>query len=124
MADPWFFDKLAQDVRLSGTIINDTLHGVDAVKAQIRAVVGHYANMTYAFQRRFDDLLVEQYTATVAGRQLTGIGSFHFDENGQIDEILINHAPLAAALTLSRLVGESELGAATPERFYHVGMRV
>jgi hypothetical protein len=118
--EPWFFDKLAPNVRLAGTIINDTLHGPDAVKAQISAVVANYTDMTFKYQHDFADRRVEEYTATVAGRPISGLGSFHYDEHGLIDEIVVNHRPLAAALTLSRLVGETELGKAAPNRFYRL----
>ncbi|MFI5610796.1 hypothetical protein [Amycolatopsis sp. NPDC051903] len=109
---PWFFDRLAPGVRLAGTILDDVLHGPEAVKAQVLAVVGCYEGMTFRWRAELGDRHVEEYTALVRGRRIFGTGTFHYDADGRIDEIVVNHRPLTSALTLAGLVG----GEAAPGR--------
>ncbi|MEA5363560.1 hypothetical protein VA596_28790 [Amycolatopsis sp., V23-08] len=105
--DPWFLRDLAPDVLLAGSIMNGSLRGADAVTRQIRTVVGFYRDFTPRYRHDVGDRTVLEYTATVDGRPITGVGTFHRNEAGQVDEIVVNHRPLSALLTLSRLVGES-----------------
>jgi hypothetical protein len=108
--DPWFLKNLAPDVVLAGAVMNGSLRGADAVRAQIRTVVGFYRDFTTVYEGEFDDRRVHEYTAVVEGRPLTGVGTFHLNEKGQVDEIVVNHRPLSAALTVSRLLGEATTG--------------
>ncbi|MFF4597960.1 hypothetical protein [Amycolatopsis sp. NPDC001319] len=112
MTEPWFFSRLSPDVRLAGTILEGVLRGPEAVKTQVRAVGACYSGMTVRYRVDAGDRQVEEYTAQVGEHTIFGTGTFHFDERGEIDEIVVNHRPLGAALALAGLVG----GAAAPGR--------
>ncbi|MEU4667881.1 hypothetical protein AB0F91_07905 [Amycolatopsis sp. NPDC023774] len=71
MADPWFFPCQSPDVHLAGTILDGVLRGAEAVKTHVR------------------------------GYTIFGTGTFHFDERGESDEIVVNHRSLVAALVLA-----------------------
>lgn len=118
-ADPWFLRDLAPDVVLAGVVMNSSLRGADAVREQIRTVIGFYRDFTLVYEGEFGDRRVNEYTAVVEGRPVTGIGTFHLNEKGQVDEIVVNHRPLSAALTVSRLLGESEIGRRHRDEFFH-----
>ena len=105
MAEPWFFSRLSPDVRLAGTILEGVLRGPEAVKTQVRAVGACYSGMTVRYRLDAGDRHVEEYTAQVRGHTIFGTGTFHFDERGEIDEIVVNHRPLGSALVLAGLVG-------------------
>lgn len=46
------------------------------------------------------------FTAAVDGKQLTGCDFLHFDENRQIDELMVMVRPLSAATALATRMGE------------------
>ncbi|GLY43409.1 hypothetical protein Amsp01_094320 [Amycolatopsis sp. NBRC 101858] len=117
--DPWFLRDLAPDVLLAGSIMNGSLRGADAVAEQIRTVIGFYRDYTPRYRLEVGDRTVQEYTATVDGRPITGVGTFHVNEAGQVDEIVVNHRPLSALLTLSRLLGESAIGERARDEFFH-----
>jgi hypothetical protein len=117
--DPWFLNNLAPDVVLAGSVMNGSLRGAEAVRAQIRAVIGLYRNFTPVYEGELEDRRVSEYTAVVDGRPLTGVGTFHLNEKGQVDEIVVNHRPLSAALTVSRLLGEALAAEGECDEFYH-----
>jgi len=99
--------------------MNGSLRGAEAVAAQIRTVVGFYRDFKSVYFGEFGDRRVNEYTAVVEGRPLTGVGTFHLNAQGQVDEIVVNHRPLSAALTVSRLLGESPSGQRHRDEFYH-----
>lgn len=116
---PWFLENLAPDVTLSGVVMNGTVHGPERVRDQVRTVGSFYRDFTTVYELRLGDRAVHEYTATVEGRPVTGVGTFHLNDQGQVDEIVVNHRPLSAALTVSRLLGESPIGAVRdPDEFY------
>lgn len=108
--DPWFLENLAPDVVLAGAVMNGSLRGADAVRAQIRTVISFYRDFTTVYEGEFGDRRVSEYTAVVEGRPLAGVGTFHVNDKGQVDQIVVNHRPLSAALTVSRLLGEAISG--------------
>jgi len=108
--DPWFLKNLAPDAVLAGAVMNGSLRGADAVRAQIRTVITFYRDFTTVYEGEFGDRRVIEYTALVEGRPLTGVGTFHLNDKGQVDQVVINHRPLSAALTVSRLLGEAVSG--------------
>jgi hypothetical protein len=116
--DPWFLRNLAPDVVLAGAVMNGSLRGADAVRAQIRTVISFYRDFTTVYEGEFGDRRVSEYTAVVEGRPLTGVGTFHLNAKGQVDEIVVNHRPLSAALTVSRLLGEAVAADRDPDEFY------
>jgi hypothetical protein len=117
--DPWFLKVLDPDVVLAAAVMNSSLRGAEAVAAQVRTVVSFYRDFKVVYSGEFGDRRINEYTAVVAGRPLTGIGTFHLNEKGLVDEIVINHRPLSAALTVSRLLGESESVQRHRDEFFH-----
>lgn len=87
--------------------------------AQIRVVVGLYRDYTTVYELEQGNRRVNEYTAVVEGRKLTGVGTFHLNDRGQVDEIVVNHRPLSAALTVSRLLGEALDPGRDRHEFYH-----
>ncbi|GAA3567008.1 hypothetical protein [Kribbella ginsengisoli] len=119
VGDPWFLQNLATDVVLEGVVMNGSVRGPERVTEQIRTVVGLYRDYTLLWSADLDDRRVQEYTAVVDGRPVTGVGTFHLNPEGQVDHIVVNHRPLSAALTVSRLLGESPLGQhRDPNEFY------
>ncbi|GIG92985.1 hypothetical protein [Plantactinospora endophytica] len=114
-----FRDNLAENVTLEGAVMNGVLTGRDAVLAQLAVVNEFYRDRVDI--ARFDqgEYVVEQYSATVAGRPVQAIALMHRDGDGRFDRVVVNHWPLSATLTFSRLLAESPIGQAEdPARFY------
>jgi hypothetical protein len=88
------------------------------VREQIRTVIGLYRDFTPVYEGEFGDRRVMEYTALVEGRPLTGVGTFHLNDRGEVDEVVVNHRPLSAALTVSRLLGRSLPGDRDRDEFY------
>ncbi|MER7245596.1 hypothetical protein [Kribbella sp. NPDC000426] len=114
-----FKDNLAENVTLEGPVMNGVLHGREAVLAQLAVVSQFYRDRLELFSFDHGDYHVEEYSAVVAGRPLKATATMHRNSEGQIDSVVVSHRPLAAALTFSRLIAESTIGAAAdPHRFY------
>ncbi len=114
-----FLDNLAANATLECAVMNGTVHGRDAVIAQIKVVGAFYRDRQFTYSFDFEDHHVEEYTATVAGRPITATATMHYNDAGEIDQVVVNHRPLSAALTFSRLISESAIGEQTdPDRFY------
>ncbi len=116
---PWFLENLAPDVTLSGVVMNAVVHGPERVREQVRTVGSFYQDYKLVYELRLDDRAVHEYTAMVEGRPVTGVGTVHLNAEGQVDEIVVNHRPLSAALTVSRLLGESAIGQRNRDEFFH-----
>ncbi|MET9482745.1 hypothetical protein [Streptomyces sp. NPDC006638] len=55
----------------------------------------------------------------VGGRPIKATATMRRNAEGKIDAVVVNHRPLSAALTFSRLIAESPIGAQShPDRFY------
>ena len=113
-----FTDNLADDVILEGVVMNGVLQGRDAVLAQLAVVGRFYTDRVESYGFDHGDYHVEEYSALVGGRPITATATMHRNPDGQVDAIVVNHRPLSAALTFSRLLAESPIGAAAPDRFY------
>jgi hypothetical protein len=121
VADPGvsFLEQLAEDVTVAGTIVNGVIRGREAVIAQIRATAQFYEDRVMLATFDHAEWKVDEYRATVAGRVIYGNAMMHRNAEGRYDRIVVNHRPLSAALTLSRLVGESEADRADRDLFFH-----
>lgn len=106
-----FRDNLAEDVTLEGAAMNGVLRGRDAVLAQLGVVIGFYRDRVDEFSFDHGDYHVEEYAAVVAGRPIKATATMHRNAEGKIDAVVVNHRPLSAALTFSRLIAESPIGA-------------
>ncbi|MFD3523180.1 hypothetical protein [Streptomyces sp. NPDC058653] len=114
-----FKDNLAENVTLEGAVMNGVLQGREAVLAQLAVVSGFYSERVDHFSFDSGDYHVEEYEAVVAGRPIRATATMHRDAAGKIDAVVVNHRPLSAVLTFSRLIAESPIGAESdPDRFY------
>ncbi|WP_066948675.1 hypothetical protein [Streptomyces lushanensis] len=114
-----FKDNLAEDVTLEGAAMNGVLRGREAVLAQLGVVIGFYHDRVDEFSFDHGDYHVEEYAAVVAGRPIKATATMHRNAEGKIDAVVVNHRPLSAALTFSRLIAESPIGAeGDVNRFY------
>lgn len=104
---PWFLQKLASDVVMEGAFLNGSRRGPEAVTELVEAVIGVLRGYSPVFEIEAGDRRVQEYTATVDGQPVKGVATFRLTEDGLVDEFVINHRPLSAALTVSRLVGEA-----------------
>jgi hypothetical protein len=73
----------------------------------VEAVIGVLHGYAPVFEIEAGDRRVQEYTATVDGQPVKGVATFRLTEDGLVDEFVVNHRPLSAALTISRLVGEA-----------------
>lgn len=114
-----FTDNLAEDVTLEGAVMNGVLQGRDAVLAQLAVVSGFYSRRIDRFSFDSGDYHVEEYEAVVDGRPIKATATMRRNAEGKIDAVVVNHRPLSAALTFSRLIAESPIGTQSdPDRFY------
>jgi hypothetical protein len=111
--------NLAEDVTFEGTAMNAVLRGREAVSDQLDVVIGFYEDKSESFSVDTGEYIVRENHATVDGRPIKAILVLHRNPEGQFDRVIVTHRPLSAALTFSRLVGESRIGAQSdPNRFY------
>ncbi|WP_243869122.1 hypothetical protein [Streptomyces liangshanensis] len=114
-----FTDNLAEDVTLEGSVMNAVLKGREAVLAQLAVVSQFYSDRVDHFSFDAGEYHVEEYEAVVAGRPIKATATMRRNADGKIDAVVVNHRPLSAALTFSRLLAESAIGAQSdPDRFY------
>jgi hypothetical protein len=113
-----FTDNLAEDVTLEGPVMNGVLKGRGVVLAQLAVVSQFYSDRVDSFSFDHGEYHVEEYAAVVAGRPIKATATMHRNAEGKIDAVVVSHRPLSAALTFSRLIAESTIGAAEPDRFY------
>lgn len=101
--------------------MNAPLRGAEPVTEQIRTVVSLYTDYKPVYEFEAEGRRVTEYTATVDGRPVSGTGIVHVNADGLVDHIVVNHRPLSAALTVSRLLGESPMGQERDaDEFYRV----
>jgi hypothetical protein len=104
---PWFLQKLASDVVMEGAFLNGSRRGPGPVTELVKAVIEVLRDYAPVYEIETGDRRVQEYTATVDGQPVKGVATFHLTEDGLVDEFVVNHRPLSATLTLSRLVGDA-----------------
>ncbi|ODP34172.1 hypothetical protein [Pandoraea sp. ISTKB] len=103
---PWF-EKLADDATLEAAVLKRPVHGRENIIALIKVAIGVYeGGMDFRYLRQMDDLFLESYRSTVAGQPIENMVVVHYNAEGLADSVVINHRPLGAALTFSRLMWE------------------
>jgi hypothetical protein len=115
---PAWFDRLAADVTLEGSMLDGALQGPDAVRTVIDAVRELYDRQDFNFAGPWgDNTFIEDYAAEVHGRPL---GCFHlvtFNADGRAQHIAAHDRPLSSLMLFSRLLGERLAGTPYAECF-------
>ena len=115
---PAWFDKLAADVTLEGSMLDGAVQGADAIRAVIGAVRKLYERQDFTFAGPLgDNGFIEDYTAEVRGRPLGRLHLNTFDADGQAQHIAAHYRPLSSLMFFSRLLRESLAGTPYAERF-------
>ena len=115
---PAWFDNLADDVTLEGSMLDGVVQGADAVRALIGAARELYDRQDFSFAGPFgDDGFVEDYTAEVHGEPLGALHLITFNADGQAQNIAANYRPLSSLMLFSRLLREKFAGTPYADHF-------
>jgi hypothetical protein len=115
---PAWVDNMADDITLEGSLLDDALKGVDAVRAVIGAVRQLYDRQDFNFAGAWgDNGFIEDYNAEVRGRPLGALHLITFNADGQAVHIAANYRPLSSVMFFSRLLRERFAGTPYAERF-------
>jgi hypothetical protein len=105
---PAWFDKLAADITLEGSMLDGALQGADAIRAVIGGVRELYDRQDFNFAGPWgDNGFIEDYTAEVRGRPLGCLHLVTFNADGQAQHIAAHYRPLSSLTFFSRLLRES-----------------
>jgi hypothetical protein len=116
---PAWFDKLAGDVTLEGSMLDGALQGADAVRTVIGNVRRLYDRQDFTFAGPCgDNGFIEDYTAEVRGRPLGCLHLITFNGDGEAQHIAAHYRPLSSGLFFSRLLGESLAGTPYAQHFF------
>ena len=98
---------LAEDVVFTSPVAFKPYAGKAITAAILRAVLRVFEDFRYvreiAGADGRDHALV--FTATVAGKQVTGCDFLHFDDDGRIDDFMVMVRPLSGAHALAEAMG-------------------
>ena len=98
---------LAEDVVFTSPVAFKPYAGKAITAAILRAVLRVFEDFRYvreiAGADGRDHALV--FTATVAGKQVTGCDFLHFDDDGRIDDFMVMVRPLSGAQALAEAMG-------------------
>jgi hypothetical protein len=112
---PAWFEKLAGDATLEGSMLDGAVEGMDAIPAVIGGVRELYDRQDFNFAGPFgDDGFIEDYTAEVHGRPLACLHLITFNADGQAQHIAAHYRPLSSLMFFSRLLREKLAGTPTP----------
>jgi hypothetical protein len=115
---PEWLDKLADDVTLEASVLSGIVEGPDAV----RSILG-FARTLYDYQEfNFvgpygDNGLVEDYSASFRGEPIGSVVVIRYNDDGQAQEIVVNHRPLRSVLQWSAVMAEHFAGTAYANYF-------
>ena len=109
--------NISADVRFQASIMEGTVTGRDAVTRILRAAGSLYENRVMQWILEDGVRGAQEYTASVGGQPITGLVSWHLDSAGQIDELVVNHRPLAAMLNFSSAIARKLAGEPEAARF-------
>jgi hypothetical protein len=115
---PAWFDKLAGDVTLEGSMLDGAVQGADAIRAVIGGVRELYDRQDFNFAGPWgDNGFIEDYTAEVQGRPIGCLHLITFNADGQAQHIAAHYRPLSSLMLFSRLLRERFAGTAYAGRF-------
>ncbi|MBC3839357.1 nuclear transport factor 2 family protein [Streptacidiphilus sp. 4-A2] len=98
---------LAENVVFTSPVAFKPYPGKAITAAILRAVSQVFEDFTYVREIANPDGRDHalMFTATVAGKRLTGCDFLHFDEDGRIDDFMVMVRPLSAATALAEAMG-------------------
>jgi hypothetical protein len=115
---PVWFDNLADDVTVEGSMLDGVVQGPDAVRVVIGAVRELYDRQDVAFAGPCgENGFIENYTVEVRGRPLGCLHLITFNADGQTQSIAAHYRPLGSLLFFSRLLRETLAGTPYAEQF-------
>ena len=115
---PAWFDNLADDVTLEGSLLDGAVQGADAVRTLIGAARQLYDRQDFNFAGPWgDNGFIEDYTAEVRGRPLGAVHLVTFNADGQAQHIAAGYRPLSSLMFFSRLLRERLAGTPYAEHF-------
>jgi hypothetical protein len=115
---PAWFDKLAADITLEGSMLDGAVQGADAIRAIIGAVRELYDRQDFTVVGPWgDNGFIEDYTAQVRGRPLGCLHLITFNADGEAQHIAAHYRPLGSLMFFSGLLRERLAGTPYAERF-------
>ena len=115
---PAWFDRLAADATLEGSMLDGAVQGADAIRALIGAVRQLYDRQDVNFAGPWgDNGFIEDYTAEVHGQPLGCLHLVTFNADGQAQHIAAHYRPLSSLMLFSSLLRKRFAGTPYAERF-------
>jgi hypothetical protein len=115
---PTWFDNLADDVTLEGSMLDGAVQGADAIRALIGGARTLYERQDFNFAGPWgDNGFIEDYTAEVRGEPLGAIHLITFNTDGEAQHVAANYRPLSSVMLFSRLLREKFAGTPYAEHF-------
>ncbi|MDX2707005.1 hypothetical protein PV350_29750 [Streptomyces sp. PA03-6a] len=115
---PEWLNQLRDDVVLRATALNGELQGADKLRAVIGFARTLYEFQDFRFTGRYDDGFIEEYAAQVGGHPINTVVIVHYDDEGKVESVTINHRPLTSMLHFSSKMREQFGDTFGPNRFY------
>ncbi|MEV4262527.1 hypothetical protein [Kribbella sp. NPDC049584] len=116
---PDWVGKMADDVTLEGSILDGAVKGRDAVRAVIGGARELYDRQDFNYAGPWgDSSFIEDYTAEVQGKPVGAVHLITFNDDGQVQHIVVNYRPLSSVMFFSRLLREKFAG--TPYAEYYL----
>jgi hypothetical protein len=115
---PAWFDNLADDVTLEGSLLDGAVQGADAVRTLVGGARQLYDRQDFNFAGPWgESSFIEDYTAEVRGKPLGAVHLVTFNADGQAQHIAAGYRPLSSVMLFSRLLRERFTGTPYAEHF-------
>src|SRR5262249_2322196 len=116
---PLWLDNLADDVTLEAAAMDGTAHGAQDVRLIVVKAREVYDNQEFRFAGPVGDYgFVEDYNTQIGGVDTNVVVWVTFNAAGQTRQVVVNHRPRSALLSLSRLMLET-FSATPPAKHWH-----
>src|SRR5262249_6513627 len=104
---PAWFENLADDVTIEGSLLDGAVQRADAIRTIIGATRGLNEPRASNFAGPYgDNRFLEDYISRVRGEHLGAAIVITFNAEGQTQHIAANYRPRSSLLVLSRLMAE------------------
>jgi hypothetical protein len=108
---PEWLDNLADDVTFEAAAMDGTAHGAEDVRSIVVTAKELYENQEFSYAGPCGDHgFLELYTTDVRAVRTSVVVVVTFNNNGQTQEIVVNHRPRSALLSFSRVMLEKFAG--------------
>jgi hypothetical protein len=108
---PAWFNNLADDVTIEGSLLDGAVQGPEAIRAIIGAIRDLYERQEVNFAGPYgDNGFLEDYVAQVHGEPIACAVLVTSNADGQTQHIAANYRPRSSLLLFSRLMGEKLAG--------------